>query len=408
VTSHPPGQRGRAPIPLLVVLFGILLGAGGLLLLHPFGTPGTSQPPRLPGPVANGRAVTGPLREQTVYRRLEPSVVDVTSTLRYDGETAYGTGFVIDGRAALVLTNNHVIRDATSVTARLTATGKTYPARIVGTDLSADVAVLQLQGVTGLTAAPLGDSAAVAPGMPVLAIGNQAGKGGLPAIAPGVIDAAGRTIQATDGTSGLIETLRDMLQTSAHIEPGDSGGPLADSAGMVIGMDTAAGTGPQSVGYAIPINAAMAVERQIAAGHRGPGIMIGVRGFLGVVVPSTATSSPQQQARQEQGIGTGGGGSRSPQGCVDMESQSGVPARIAPARSGALVDGVLCGTGAAVAGISPGDVITAAAGRPVTSPDALTVIMNESRPGTVVAVTWVAVTGTTRTSLIRLEVAPAA
>jgi S1-C subfamily serine protease len=92
--------------------------------------------------------------------------------------------------------------------------------------------VLQIQGVTGLTAAPLGDSAAVAPGMPVLAIGNQAGKGGLPAIAPGVIDSTGRTIQAADGTSGFIETLRGMLQTSAHIEPGDSGGPLADSAGM--------------------------------------------------------------------------------------------------------------------------------------------------------------------------------
>ena len=85
-----------------------------------------------------------------------------------------------------------------------------------------------------------------------------------------------------------------------------------------------------------------------------------------------------------------------------------MPATIAPARSGALVDGVLCGTGAAVAGITPGDVITAAAGRPVASPDALTAIMSGSRPGAVVPVTWVAVTGTTRTSLIRLEVAPAA
>jgi S1-C subfamily serine protease len=406
VTSHPPGQRGRAPIPLLVVLFGILLGAGGLLLLHPFGTPGTSQPPRLPGPVANGRAVTGPLREQTVYRRLEPSVVDVTSTLRYDGETAYGTGFVIDGRAALVLTNNHVIRDATSVTARLTATGKTYPARIVGTDLSADVAVLQLQGVTGLTAAPLGDSAAVAPGMPVLAIGNQAGKGGLPAIAPGVIDAAGRTIQATDGTSGLIETLRDMLQTSAHIEPGDSGGPLADSAGMVIGMDTAAGTGNSAVGYAIPIDTAMSVERQIVAGHAAPGITIGVGGFLGVVVPTTATANPRMQAQQEQNIQTGRGGSPRPHGCIDIEADAGPPAAVAPARSGALVDGVLCGTGAAAAGITAGDVITAVAGRPVSSPDALTAIVSGRRPGAVVAVTWVNIGGTKRTSLIRLETAP--
>jgi S1-C subfamily serine protease len=407
VTSHPPGQRGRALIPLLVVLFGILLGAGGLLLLHPFGTPGTSQPPRLPGPVANGRAITRPLREQTVYRRLEPSVVDVTSTLRYDGETVYGTGFVIDGRAALVLTNNHVIRDATSVTAKLTTTGKTYPARIVGADLSADVAVLQLQGVTGLTAAPLGDSAAAASGMPVLAIGNQAGKGGLPAIAPGVIDSTGRTIQATDGTSGFIETLRDMLQTSAHIEPGDSGGPLADSAGMVIGMDTAAGTGNSAVGYAIPIDTAMSVERQIVAGHAAPGITIGVGGFLGVVVPTTATANPRMQAQQEQDIQTGHGGSLRPHGCIDIEADAGLPAAVAPARSGALVDGVLCGTGAAAAGIAAGDVITAVAGRPVSSPDALTAIVSGRRPGTVVAVTWVNIGGTKRTSLIRLETAPA-
>ena len=133
-----------------------------------------------------------------------------------------------------------------------------------------------------------------------------------------------------------------------------------------------------------------------------------VSGFLGVVVPATATSSPRRQAQQEQSIETGGGGSLGPQGCVNTEAESGVPATIAPARSGALVDGVLCGTGAAAAGITPGDVITAAAGRPVSSPDALTAIMGGSQPGTVVPVTWVAVTGNTRTSLIRLEVAPAA
>ncbi|HMD92176.1 MAG TPA: trypsin-like peptidase domain-containing protein [Trebonia sp.] len=411
MTSHPPGARGRALIPLLVVLLGVALGAGGVMLLRSSGTsstPGAAGPAQPPVPARAGHDAVRPLGNQVIYQRVEPSVVDVTSTLRYDAETASGTGFVIDGRAALVLTNNHVIRDATTVTVRLTATGRTYQARIVGTDAGADIAVLQLEGATGLTAAPIGDSATVRPGTAVLAIGNQAGQGGSPAAQPGVISNLGRTIQAADGTSGFTETLHGMIQTTALIEPGDSGGPLADSAGMVIGMDTAAGTGPQSVGYAIPIDAAMAVERQIAAGHRAPGITIGVSGFLGVVVPSTAASGPRQQAQQEQGTGTGGGGSLSPQGCVDMESESGVPATIAPARSGALVDGVLCGTGAAVAGIRPGDVITAAAGQPVNSPDALTVIMSNSRPGTLVPVTWVAVTGTTRTSLIRLEVAPAA
>ena len=407
MTSHPQGPRSRTLIPLLVVLLGVVLGGGGVLLLHPFGMLGAAQPAQPPGPAAAGRAATGPLNDRAVYRRLEPSVVDVTSTLRYDNETASGTGFIVDGRAGLILTNNHVIRDATAVTARLTSTGRTYPARIVGADVSADIAVLQLQGVTGLPPAPLGDSGTVLLGTPVLAIGNQAGAGGSPTIARGIINSLNRTIQAADGTSGFTEILHGMLQTSAQIEPGDSGGPLADSAGMVIGVDTAAGTGTSSVGYAIPINTAMAVERQIAAGRGGPGITLGVAGFLGVVVPSSTTPNPRSQAAQEQNLRTGGGGSALPSGCVDTVATVGVPAAVAPARSGALVDGVLCGTGAAAAGIRAGDVITAAAGRPVSSPDALTAIMTGCRPGTVVRVTWVAVAGTTRTSLVRLQVAPA-
>lgn len=407
MTPRIPGPRGRALIPLLVGAIGIALGAGGLLLVHPFSTLGAARPAKPPGRTADERSIARPLHAHAVYQRLEPSVVDVTSTLRYDAETAYGTGFIVNGRTGLVLTNNHVIRDATSVAVTLTATGKTYPARIVGADASADVAVLQLQGVAGLTAAPLGDSAAVALGTPVLAIGNQAGRDGPPAAAAGIVDSLDRTIQATDGTSGFTETLHGMLQTSARIEPGDSGGPLADSAGMVIGMDTAAGTGSSVTGYAIPINTAMAVERQIAAGRAAAGITIGVSGFLGVMVPSTDTTSPRLQELQEQHLRTKGGVAKQPHDCIDTEAAAGRPAAVAPAPSGALVNGVLCGTGAAAAGIAAGDVITAAAGRLVSSPNALIAILSGRRPGTVVSVTWVAVTGATRTSMIRLTAAPA-
>jgi S1-C subfamily serine protease len=400
--------RSRALIPLLVVLLGVALGAGGVLLLRSWDTRDAAKAPQPSGPAGATRGAAKALVGQAAYLRVEPSVVDVTATLRYDAETASGMGLIVDGRAGFVLTNNHVIRHATSVTARLTSTGKTYAARIVGADARADIAVLQLQGVTGLTAARIGDSAAVTIGIPVVAIGNQAGQGRSPTARPGVIDNLNRTIQASDGTSGFVETLRGMLQTSAQIEPGDSGGPLVDAAGMVIGMDTATGAGTPAAGYAIPIAVAMAVERQITAGRAAPGITIGVGGFLGVVVPSTATQSPRLQAQQEQGFGTGGGGSTRSPGCVSTESGVGVPATVAPARSGALVDGVLCGTGAAAAGIAAGDVIIAAAGRPVSSPDALTAVMSGFRPGAVVPVTWVAVTGTTRTSPIRLVVAPAA
>ncbi len=409
MTSHVPGPRGRAAIPLLVVLLGVVLGAGGIVLLRPFG--GLS---RDPASSLTGTSAARPLNAQAVYNRLEPSVVDVTSTLRYDDETASGTGFVVDARAALVLTNNHVVRDATSITVTVTSTGKSYPARIVGVDVGADIAVLQLRGATGLTAAPIGDSAAVALGTPVLAIGNQAGQNGPPTIAPGIINSLNRTIQANDGASGFTETLHGMMQTSAQIEPGDSGGPLANAAGAVVGVDTAAGTGSSTAGYAIPIDGAMTVARQIAAGRAAPGIIFGVAGFLGVVVPSTASQSPRLQARGEHGLRPGGTAtSQAAQtppgpGCLDTEAGAGVPPAVAPARSGALVDGVLCGTGAATAGITGGDVIIAAAGHPVASPDALTAIVSACRPGTFVPVTWVAASGARRTMMVMIDPAPAA
>jgi S1-C subfamily serine protease len=388
-------------IPMLVVLLGVALGAGGVLLLRPSGLLSV-----VPASSLTGRSAARPLNTQTIYRRLEPSIVDVTATLRYDDETASGTGFVVDGRAGLVLTNNHVIRDATSVTATLTSTGKNYPARIVGVDVAADIAVLQLQGAAGLTAAPLGESAGVSVGTPVLAIGNQAGQGGSPTIAPGIIDSLNRTILANDGSSAFTETLRGMLQTSARIEPGDSGGPLVNASGVVIGVDTAAGTGTAAVGYAIPIGGAMAVARQIATRRPAPGIVIGTGGFLGVVVPATARHAPRLQ---EQGAHSrAAGGSAQPPGCLDTEAQATLPPTVAPARAGALVEGVLCGTGAAAAGIAAGDVITAAAGRPVSSPDALTAIMAARRPGTMVQVTWVTADGAARTALVLVDVAPAA
>jgi S1-C subfamily serine protease len=350
------------------------------------------------------------LHVQAIYDKVEPAVVDVTSTLRYDGETAEGTGVIISAAGSLVLTNNHVIRDATKVAVRLTASGRQYPARVVGADVTADVALLQIQGATRLAVATMGNSSTVAAGTPVLAIGNRAGADGDPADTPGVISALGQTIQASDASSRFTETLHGMFQTSAHIAPGYSGGPLANGAGQIIAMDTASGTGaPGANGYAIPINVALAAARLIAAGRAAPGVVIGPRGFLGVVIPQTAATSPQQQA----------GGYAPPSRtslpnsphsarCLQTSASANPPAVLAPARSGALVDGVLCGTGAAAAGLAAGDVITAAAGQPVKSPKELTAIMNDCRPGAMVRVTWVSTSGARLTRLVRLDAAPAA
>jgi S1-C subfamily serine protease len=398
--------RSRTLTPLLVVVLGIALGAGGIRLLHTASLDSRSQ---LAATAAghDARAVPGPLSEAGIRDRIEPSVVDVTATLTYDDETASGTGFVID-RTGLILTNNHVIRDATSVKVAVPATGQAYPAEIVGADVAADIAVLQIRPAAGLTAAPLGDSATVTAGSPVISFGNQAGSGGSPAVAAGVIAGTGRTVQADDGAAGFSETLRGMLSTTARIEPGDSGGPLAGSAGTVIGVDTAAGTDGTDIGYAIPINAAMAAERLITGRRPGQGISLGVDGFLGVIVGPGTARSPAAQRAQERSTATGAAGPPRASGCVPTREDVATPTAIAPVPAGALVVGVLCGTSAATAGITAGDVITAAGGRQVESPDALTEIVDASRPGTVMPVTWVSTSGASRTSRIRLGPAPAA
>jgi S1-C subfamily serine protease len=407
---HRSGSRSRTLTPLLVAVLGIVLGAGGIVLLGPLGV---GQPSAETAGAASARQTgdAGPhtLSSQAIYERIEPSVVDVTSTLRYDNETASGTGFVIDARAGLVLTNNHVIRDATSVMLTIPATGRSYVARIIGVDVTADVAVLQVSA-PALTQAPIGDSASVNAGTRVISFGNQAGAGGSPTVAAGLISGTGRTVQASDNASGFTETLHNMLQTTAHIEPGDSGGPLADTTGAVIGVDTAAGAGGAGgapTGYAIPINTAISAERQIRAGSPAPGIRLGVQGFLGVVLAPGTAKSLRAQERQAHIHPTSAAGTSPPPVCAPTKADVGVPSAVAPARSGALVVGVLCGTGAAGAGIASGAVIIAANGLPVSSPSALTAIMSENPPGTLISVTWVSIAGKTRTSAIRLDTAPA-
>jgi S1-C subfamily serine protease len=275
VTPLERGPHSRIFIPLLVAVLGITIGVGGVVALQPLESTSAARPAASPAaadrPADQSAALTRPLSNRTIYARVEPSVVDVNATLRSSDETASGTGFIIYLRAVYVLTNNHVIRDATAVTVTIPGTGRTYRARIVGVDASADIAVLKASSLPVLTAAALGDSARVTVGSAVVAIGNRAGAGGPPALAPGVISGVGRTIAASDGGSKFIETLHGLLATTARIEPGDSGGPLADAAGAVIGVDTAAGTGGAEAGYAIPIDAAMAAVRQIL-GHAQLGI----------------------------------------------------------------------------------------------------------------------------------------
>jgi S1-C subfamily serine protease len=194
---------------------------------------------------------------------VEPAVVNITGQLG-DGTSIAGTGMLIDSRG-FVLTNNHVADGVHNIEVEVPATHKTYSGTELGGVASQDVAVIEIQGASGLPVVPTGHSGSVRTGDHVTAVGNALGFGGAPTVSQCHIDGLNQTITATgDGTS---ETLNGMLQISGVVEPGDSGGPLIDTSGKVIGMDTASNFGftafSGSEGYAIPIDTAIALAHQI-------------------------------------------------------------------------------------------------------------------------------------------------
>jgi S1-C subfamily serine protease len=337
---------------------------------------------------------TGPLNAQSLSAKVDPGVVDVTSQLKYNDATAEGTGIIISPNG-LVLTNNHVIDEATSITAQLVVSGKTYTASVVGYDSTDDVALLQLQGASGLKTVSLGNSGQVKIGQAVLAIGNAEGRGGLPSTAQGTIQALNRTIQASDSGADTSETLHGMLQTDAPIQEGDSGGPLVSSDGKVIGIDTAANTNdnsfgqqtaPATTGFAIPINHALSIADQIAAGHASTTVHIGLGGFMGISVADASQGCSSSSNGNGNGNGNnpfGGGGT-------------------APVNSGALICGVVPGTPADTAGLVQGDVITSVNGQSVSSADSLTGLLAGDHPGDRVSLGYVGENSQQQTTTVTL------
>ena len=390
----PPRSRfGRVLVYVAVAALAAGIGAGAAIALNhsnnpasasgngsvqnPFGGDGGNIFGQAPngqngnGSNGAGNSGSGPLNEQALAAKVNPAIVDITSQLKYSHATAEGTGMVISS-SGLVLTNNHVIDQATSVSATLVVSGKTYPAQVVGYDSTDDVALLQLQGASGLKSVSIGDSSQVKVGQHVLALGNAGGRGGLPATAQGRVQALNRTIQASDNSAGSQETLHGMIQTNAPIQEGDSGGPLVNSAGQVIGMNTAAnastgfgdGQSGATIGFAIPIAHAISITNEISAGHASATVHIGLAGFLGISA----------------------GDASKPTSCV---ANGGIGGNTPPVNSGALVCHVYQGTPADSAGLSNGDVITAIDGQTVGSSDDLTNMMADDHPGDQLSITYV-------------------
>jgi S1-C subfamily serine protease len=349
-------------------------------------------------------------------------IVIINTTLQYSSERAAGTGMVINAERGLVLTNNHVIENSTKISATVAATGKNFQARVVGYDVTGDIALIQLQHPSGLHQVPLGDSSKVKVGDVATALGNAEGRNAI-VPAAGHITGVNRTITASD-QGGVVtsETLHGMFQTDAGVVSGDSGGPLVNAAGRVIGMDTAGNDvrlpdQQSAAGFAIPITTALSVAREIAAGHASSTISIGYPPFIGIYVGQGTSSDPQQQAAAQQqqnnggfggfggGNGFSGNGSGS-QSCYTNDSNLPVPNTIAPVGSGTLVIGTICGSPAASAGMTAGSVITSVSGQTVGAPQTVHNALSKFRPGDTVSLTWVTPSGQHKTANMTLTEGP--
>ncbi len=303
-----------------------------------------------------------------------PSVVNVDTVVGYGTAEAAGTGIVISADG-LVLTNHHVVEGSTAITATVVGTGTSYPATVVGYDSATDVAVLRLTGASDLPVADLGESTTVDVGELVVGLGNAGGVGGTPTSVEGVVTAVDQTITASDSMVGEASTLTDLIETDADIRSGQSGGPLVDASGEVIGMNVAAAMrygSTDTTGYAIPIDDALAAAERILAGDGSDSVHIGGDAFLGVQLGNGWHSY---------GAGT--------------TQATGVP-----------VAGVVSGSAAAEAGLASGDQIIEVDGTATATAQQLADIIDGHNVGDRVTLMWVDPSGSPSTATVALGQGP--
>ncbi|MEU4237540.1 trypsin-like peptidase domain-containing protein [Actinoplanes sp. NPDC026619] len=305
-----------------------------------------------------------------VAAKVDPALVDIDTVLGAQNAAAAGTGIVISADG-VVLTNNHVVAGATSITVTDIGNGKSYRAAVVGYDRSGDVAVLRLSGASGLATATLATSAVQA-GDSVVAIGNAGGTGGTPSAVGGVVSALNQSITASDESTGSAEQLTGLIEVNADIQAGDSGGPLLTTSGQVIGVDTAASAGFQyqsagGDGYAIPIATATAIADKIQNGKASSVIHLGATAYLGIETTSS---------------------------------------RAYAGATGPVVLGVVDGSPAETAGLTRGDVITSVAGTKTASATALTDTLDRYHPGDKVKLAWTDVSGQSHSGTVKLTTGP--
>ena len=373
-TPTPAPTPAPAPRHATAIAAFLVAAAAAFLVAGPLQHRNATTTPLFGSPTLSSSAVgtsgLSPKELSSVASKVSRGVVDINTVLGFQHGSAAGTGMVLTASGE-ILTNNHVVVGATKITATVVETGRTYTAKVVGTDPGDDVAVLQLEGASGLHTITTATAAVVAAGDAVVAVGNAGGKGGTPTAVGGVVLALGQSITATDENGANAERLTDLIEIDAPIESGDSGGPLANRSGDVIGMNSAADSNAARLrsatasGYAIPIGKALGIVRQIESGKATATVHIGLPAFLGVNI-----------------------------------------ARVGSGR-GAAVSGVLPGTPAESIGIKEGDTITSVNGQPVDSGSKLTAALAGSRPGDQVPVVWTDAGGTSHTARATLMTGPA-
>lgn len=313
---------------------------------------------------SNGNAISpqpggnANLGAAAVAAKVDPAIVDINTVV--GGGQAAGTGMIVSSSGE-VLTNNHVIDGSTSITVTIQGRSQGFTAHLVATDPTADVALIQVEGVSGLPTVKFADSSSLKVGDTVIAIGNALGRGGAPYVSQGSVTALDQTITASEG-GGVSEQLNGMIESDATIYEGDSGGALVNTSGQVVGMITAGQTqgfrsSGSTVGYAVASDNAISVVNRMRAGERGSDLIYGQVGFLGVSVMTVDPSVAAQFGLS-----------------VD---------------SGVLVRGVVASGPAEGAGIASGDVITNVGGSSITDTNSLGAAVKSHKPGDRVSITWI-------------------
>ncbi len=362
-----PGNDGRrssgwmwGSLILGAALVGALVG-GGIVAAYHQGLATTTVKEISAGPAL----LNGVTNIESVIAKVLPAVVSIDATSPgssspFGGSIGpqedQGTGMIITSNGEVV-TNNHVIANATAITVTLYGSLKALPATLIDTDPTNDVALLQISNISNLPTVSYGNSDNVQVGDAVVAIGNALGlSAGTPTVTQGIISAKGRTVQAGDASGNVTETLTNMFQTDAAINPGNSGGPLVDSSGRVIAMNTAVAASAngasqaQNIGFAIPASRIIQLLPELrskSVTQRGPG-------YLGVDIET-------------------------------LTSQLRTAYNFVPTE-GAVVTQVTAGSPADLAGIQQGDVIVSFDGKPVTSADQLATAIQADHPGQRVSV----------------------